>query len=309
MKISIALATYNGEKYITEQLDSIRLQTRSADEVIIFDDRSSDSTPQIIEHYIKNYQLEEHWFFEINDTNLGYADNFHKAQKKTSGDYIFFCDQDDIWCKDKIKIMIDIMSKNPSMYLLCCDFTALTSDESAHHVPKKVLQVMDNSGKVEKIRLSYKTIYISSLGCLMAMKREFLDKIEPYWYSGWAHDDYVWKLAQCLDSCYVLHKNLIERRLHSNNVSMNHIHTIQKRIDYLSNLLRSDNVTLKMAQDISVDYNSIKTIENNVIATKLRLELFTRRRWFNCIKLLRYANCYHSKKSILMEPWILLHNK
>ncbi len=65
------MATYNGEKYLIEQLDSLRNQTLSADEVIFCDDCSKDATPSMIREYIMNYHLEDKWRFIQNEKNLG----------------------------------------------------------------------------------------------------------------------------------------------------------------------------------------------------------------------------------------------
>ena len=114
LKISIALACYNGQKYIKEQLLSLLNQTMPANEVIIVDDNSSDDTPEIINKFIEKYKL-SNWKFYINDYNLGFIKNFHKALSKTSGDIIFLCDQDDIWKKTKIKKIHSIFQSDPQI--------------------------------------------------------------------------------------------------------------------------------------------------------------------------------------------------
>ena len=105
MKISVVMATYNGEKYITEQLDTIRNQTRKIDELVVCDDRSKDNTVSVVKAYIKEHNLEDAWAIHVNERNLGYANNFHRATLMATGDLIFFSDQDDLWREDKIEIM------------------------------------------------------------------------------------------------------------------------------------------------------------------------------------------------------------
>ena len=100
MKISLVMATYNGAKYLNEQLDSIKNQTLKLDEVIIVDDVSTDDTSYLVEKYISNHQL--NWMFIKNEKNLGYKGNFKKGLAHASGDVIFLCDQDDIWHPDKV---------------------------------------------------------------------------------------------------------------------------------------------------------------------------------------------------------------
>ena len=103
--ISVAMATYNGEVYLRKQLDSILHQSLPVDEIIICDDQSSDGTVDIIQEYIKQYP---HIHLYKNEQNLGYKRNFKKALSLCSKEYIFLCDQDDIWDSDKVKEMVEI---------------------------------------------------------------------------------------------------------------------------------------------------------------------------------------------------------
>ena len=81
MKVSVAMAAFNGEKFIEEQLASILSQTRPVDEVIICDDRSSDRTAALAEDFIARKHLQDTWRVEVNTQNVGYASNFIGAVK------------------------------------------------------------------------------------------------------------------------------------------------------------------------------------------------------------------------------------
>ncbi len=111
--ISIAMSSYNGERFIQEQIDSILDQSYSNLELIITDDGSSDKTIEIIKNYQKNdtriklYQ---------NEVNLGFVQNFGKAISLCKGDYIALADQDDIWKKDKLKTFIAKIGENVLIY-------------------------------------------------------------------------------------------------------------------------------------------------------------------------------------------------
>jgi len=89
-KISIALCSYNGEKYIKEQLLSILKQTREPDEIIIVDDNSFDNTVAIINEVLEGFKIR--WELIINPQNLGVTKNFEKAISLCKGDIIFTCD-------------------------------------------------------------------------------------------------------------------------------------------------------------------------------------------------------------------------
>ena len=93
--ISIVMTCYNSMRYITEQLDSLRTQTLSPDEVIIADDHSTDGTYEYMQEYISRYGL--NWNVYQNTHNIGVVQNFRTLLTKCRGEYIFTCDHDDIW--------------------------------------------------------------------------------------------------------------------------------------------------------------------------------------------------------------------
>ena len=97
--VSVILCTYNGERYLREQLDSILSQSYPLHEIIIQDDCSTDSTPDILRHYAsKHPQIR----LFLNSENMGFNRNFHSAVMKATGDYVAISDQDDIWYSQKI---------------------------------------------------------------------------------------------------------------------------------------------------------------------------------------------------------------
>lgn len=306
MKTSVVMATYNGTEYLIEQLDSLRDQTRTIDEVIICDDCSKDDTVAMIREYIGRNGLEARWTLIQNEENLGYANNFHKAMSLATGDYIFFADQDDIWCTNKIAEMTSVMEKNPRIQLLCSDYEPFSSADNAPTVPKKIMQKMTGDGTVEQIVLNSKNVHIASLGCDMCIRKSFRDRTEPYWIKGWAHDDYVWKMAQCMDGCFTYHKPLIKRRLHANNVSMRKMHQKDKRVKFLRELAEAYTGMLRFAKDIPLNKKQIRFIERSVRATELRGDLVEHCKLFNSVRLLAYLDCYHSVKSVLVEPYMAL---
>ncbi len=100
--ISIAMATYNGEKYIKEQIDSIMNQTIQDFELVICDDCSTDNTLNIIHEYALN---DPRFHIYLNEENLGFKKNFEKAISLCNGEYIALSDQDDIWTPDHLELL------------------------------------------------------------------------------------------------------------------------------------------------------------------------------------------------------------
>jgi len=101
--VSIALCTYNGEKFLVKQLDSLLSQEYTNIQIMAVDDCSNDNTWNILSNYA---QKDKRLQIYQNDQNIGYARNFERAITLCSGDYIALADQDDIWDNDKIKVMI-----------------------------------------------------------------------------------------------------------------------------------------------------------------------------------------------------------
>lgn len=102
--VAIIMATYNGEKYVGEQIDSILASTYQDFRLFIYDDGSSDNTMSILQHYADLYPSKV--TVCRNETNLGVTANFLKAFSRTTMDYIMFCDQDDVWKPNKIAITL-----------------------------------------------------------------------------------------------------------------------------------------------------------------------------------------------------------
>lgn len=118
-RISIALCTYNGAKYLREQLESYVKQTKLPDELVIGDDCSTDETVEIIEEFKQNAPFPVH--LNINEKNLGSTKNFERTILRCSGDIIFLSDHDDIWLPEKISVMEKILTENPDVGLVFSD--------------------------------------------------------------------------------------------------------------------------------------------------------------------------------------------
>lgn len=303
MKVSVVICTYNGEQFITEQLDSLRYQSRVADEVLIADDKSTDGTVHIIQSYIKKYNLYESWKLYINEKNKGYADNFHDVMMKAKGDVIFFSDQDDIWYSDKIERMMEKMERTPEIQLLGTEFAPFYSSKDAVRYVKKA----KNDSVMQKVELNQKTIFIDygCEGCVICVRRNFLCEIDKYWFSGFAHDEFVWKMALCYRGCYRWNVCLMDRRFHGNNTSKQKLHDKQKRILFLERLLKSHLALRMCAEDKNVSEEDKKLIAKNIQSVQERLNVLKNRNiysWFKCLVL--YARCYQSFKSLFMELYI-----
>ena len=108
MTVSIALCTFNGEKFLKEQLESFTHQTKLPDELIICDDHSTDTTLQIVESFIQSAPFNVRLY--VNESRMGSTKNFERAISLSKGDVIFLSDQDDWWHPEKINTILDCFS-------------------------------------------------------------------------------------------------------------------------------------------------------------------------------------------------------
>lgn len=228
MKISIIIAVYNGEKYIEEQLLSLLEQSRQADEIVILDDGSSDSTITIIKKILNNYP-QNNCKIITNRTNLGWRKNFIKGFHLCSGDLIFCCDQDDIWDHSKLLKMEEIMTRNASIEVLASGLTPIYEDNAkrlARYYTKKF-----KNKKIEKVELSDYDLRILRPGCTMCFRKTIINMIDTIWREELAHDDVIWSIGLLRDSLYIYNEPLIKFRRHNNTNSPSNKKSLDNRIN------------------------------------------------------------------------------
>lgn len=217
---SVALASYNGIKYIGEQLDSIRTQTQPPDEVIITDDNSTDGTYEFCCDYISKHKLKG-WNVCRNSQNLGVQKNFRYALSKCTGDYIFTSDQDDIWMPDKIETMVKILNTRSEIKLLVSNFIPLLEKDTKEkdNVYVRFLNHR-NDGSIVQVKFSNIYLYVIRPGCTFCFRRELLNNYKildiPYLF----HDGMSLRYAILQDGLYLLNRQLIYYRRHSNNCTV-----------------------------------------------------------------------------------------
>jgi len=129
--VSVVMATYNGEQFLREQMDSILAQTYPIKEIIVQDDCSTDGTIDIIRSYMESHANIRLF---INERNLGYNLNFETAAKKATGDFIAISDQDDVWFPTKIERLVCGIGEHSLAY---CDILRGSSMEYSRVVVYK----------------------------------------------------------------------------------------------------------------------------------------------------------------------------
>ena len=206
MKISIAMATYNGARYLQEQLDSFLLQTVLPKELVVCDDGSTDSTLDILKTFRKKAPFDV--YICRNKTNLGFTKNFEKSALKCSGDLIFFSDQDDVWFPEKVEIIEKAVNSNPDKLLIIHD-GKLVDDKLTWYGATKLGQVVSGFGSVDFL----------AMGGLTAIRKEFIPLALPIPAGVIGHDLWLHNVSRLLDARLVINQSLQLIRRHSSNTS------------------------------------------------------------------------------------------
>ncbi len=214
--ISVCIATHNGGAYLSQQISSILSQILPDDEIVISDDGSTDDSIKIIESFRdKRIKLVHYRQLSINGNrhkNFIYATrNFENALRYAKGDFIFLCDQDDIWYPNKIKICVSVLTKY--------DFV------------KHDYTLIDKNGKILELN-HYNYKYYNKLtvikalkdlpfrGCCMAFRKSVIDSCMPFPSKCFQHDSWI-GINAILNRFKFKYINcpLIYHRVHDNNVS------------------------------------------------------------------------------------------
>jgi len=219
-KISIALATYNGEKFLSQQLDSLLNQTYQNIEIIICDDNSTDNTINVIENYIKKYS---NIILYKNKKQLGFVKNFEKVIKLCKSEYIALCDQDDIWIKNKLEVQIQEMKLLEKMYknrplLVHSDLKMINENEKIIH---------SSYFKFRNYRLKNKKDLAYILGACSVMGNTILfnqllkNKILPFIEDIEVHDYWIALVNELYGKRKTIYEALVLYRIHHKNSSNN----------------------------------------------------------------------------------------
>lgn len=206
MKISIALATYNGASYLQAQLDSFLAQTRLPDELVITDDCSTDETLEIIQHFAATAPFPVIW--SQNERNLGYSGNFNAALMQTTGDLIFLSDQDDVWFPHKIERIMEIVAADTHSLVFIND--AALTDAKLNTVGLTKLGQIHSAGLKESSFV---------MGCCAAVKRDLLNLCLPVPSDYPAHDGWIVRIAEGMGRKRIVKEVLQYYRRHEHNES------------------------------------------------------------------------------------------
>lgn len=298
MILSIACALYNGETYILEQLESLQAQTRQADEVILFDDHSTDNTYELVKQYIHDHN-QTNWHLFQQPVNKGYIKNFHDALQACHGDIIFLCDQDDIWDHKKLEIYVDYFQTHPTIACL----------NSAYYI-KHMGQTETNlsTQALTEANLTFQSILYHNIamGCTMAIKKDLVSLYLKNTSCIAPHDWELNTLAASRNSLAYLDQPLITYRIHDDNTTGIDTMNGQKKITESS---REKNATTIYALSQGLSTYSFHSEQSTFLQSyqnfaRLRYELLHNKKISNWFRLMKYHKIYTSMlswKGILVD--------
>lgn len=204
MKISVCLATYNGEEFLKLQIESILRQLSTFDELLISDDGSTDNTVSII----NNFNDDRIKLF-INSNKRGVAHNFENALLNATGDYILLSDQDDIWKDNKVEII-----KKELEFADCILHNAELINSDGEFLDNNLFSIYrTRTGYFENLMRN------TFVGCCMAFKKSLLKKILPIPRSITMHDMWIALISEKYSKTRLVNQSLIYYRRHNNNAS------------------------------------------------------------------------------------------
>src|SRR6266705_4876943 len=211
-RMSVAICTYNGAKYLEDQLRSIEQQSRPPDEVVVFDDRSTDSTIDIVTAFASRASFEVHW--RINPQNLGTTRNFEAAIRRCAGDVVVLADQDDFWLPHKLeRFEQEFLARHE----IGCVFTdAEVTDGHLESLGynlwsvtgfcrREYARLQEGDGLAVLLRRNVVT------GATMAFRAGLREMVLPI-PDGWVHDEWIAVMSASLSNIVAIDEMLIKYR-------------------------------------------------------------------------------------------------
>lgn len=210
--VSVVMCTYNGEKYLREQMDSILAQTYPIHEIIVCDDCSTDGTMDMLQEYAVKYSFVK---VRQNKQNLGFNSNFYHAFSQATGEYIAISDQDDIWSTQKIEKLIKKITLD-KRYNLCFSHSIFSDSQQKNQIPSP---------------LNAETLLFNNCipGHAMLLKKEFITHLPPWNNIGFYYDWWLIMNATLENSVIECEEPLVWHRIHNKAASVSATHDIKRQ--------------------------------------------------------------------------------
>lgn len=286
--ISVALASYNGEQYICEQLTSIASQTIKPDEIVISDDGSNDNTVTIARQFAQKSPFPVNII--INKKKLGFADNFLNAAEQCKCDLIAFCDQDDVWLPNKLETCYSRMIEDDSLIAL---HKLNITDEKLNLTGLQWDQGIALDHVFDPLILDP---FQTGFGNSMMFRRELLYLIDrsrrprqPFFPERpLSHDTWIYMLAAALGKVSHIADALILYRQHNSNASgaLNHRNSLFDSVSIPLNRYKEQCIINQSMKNI---FSYISETSNSFAQEALAAaQVFEKRRYISNLKIKTY---------------------
>lgn len=208
------MATYNGAKYLEEQIDSILRQTLPASEIVVCDDCSTDRTIDILNEYSKK---DGRFRVFVNEKNIGFKRNFEKAVSLCQGDYIALSDQDDIWMSNHLELLMNAIDDK----ILSCGNAQLIDENGANiGITFWEQESFDSIPTTDMEKALSITLYRSPYqGAAMMIKKELLEYALPIPQSATFHDSWFAHMACFCGGIECVNEPILKYRRTDNSVT------------------------------------------------------------------------------------------
>ena len=263
---SIAMAVYNGEKYLRQQIDSLLAQTVSDFEIVICDDCSTDGTWNLIKFYsecddrIRAYQ---------NSRNLGFKKNFEHAISLCTGEYIALSDQDDIWTQNHLELLYNSIGDK---YLACGNSELVNEGGGSLGITLKEQEALDYIPENDFDKLKSILLFRNPYqGASMLFKKELIQYVLPFPDAVNFHDTWIASIACITGGLTYVDKVILKYRRVSNSVTGNRSKRKSKLVPFLHAWLFEDRIDLINELLLRVKFMSPK-IKKTLISYRVLIE-------------------------------------
>lgn len=217
IRVSVALCTCDGARYLLEQLESLSSQSRRPDEIVVADDASRDESPAIVRAWAARVAIPVR--LEINTQRLGCTRNFEYAMSLCTGDVVFPCDQDDVWLPMKLETMTCPFEADPRVLLVHSD--AQVVDAGLNVIAESLFGLLRIGAKEraaedrgDALQVLTRRNIVTGASC--AVRRELFERARPF-DPGFVHDDWLALHAALLGRLVRIDRPAIKYRQHGRN--------------------------------------------------------------------------------------------
>ena len=216
--ISVAISTYNGEKYIEKQLLSILNQSMAVDEILIIDDNSNDKTKEVIKLLIEKHPK---ILLIENSVNIGPVASFQLAIKSCKHDFVLLSDQDDVWANNKVEICFNQMLLLQVVNIPALIFSDLELiDEFDNNLSNSFWKLHNFS---KKDIIFNKALFVNvATGCTMMINKSMKEEVKLMPKDVMMHDHWIYLIALSIGNLSFIDKPLVKYRSHSDTVTPKH---------------------------------------------------------------------------------------